>query len=49
MKNESHIIERTKDFLYQMGIPIDDQKVKPFFYLNPLYILGDKKTEARWR
>jgi ADP-heptose:LPS heptosyltransferase len=36
LKNESHIIERTKDFLHQMGIPIDDQKVKPFFYLNPL-------------
>jgi ADP-heptose:LPS heptosyltransferase len=35
MKNESHIIERTKDFLHQMGIPIDEKEVKPFFYLNP--------------
>jgi len=34
-KNESHIIERMKDFLLQIGIPIDDHKVKPFFYLNP--------------
>jgi ADP-heptose:LPS heptosyltransferase len=35
-KNESHIIERTKDFLHQMGIPINNQMVKPFFYLNSL-------------
>ena len=46
IKNESHIIERTKKFLQQIGIPIDDQKVKPFFYLNP-YIYSDIKKQKR--
>ena len=46
IKNESHIIERTKKFLQQIGIPIDDQKVKPFFYLNP-YIYADIKKQKR--
>jgi ADP-heptose:LPS heptosyltransferase len=34
-KNESHIIERMSNFLLQMGIPIDQNQVKPYFYLNP--------------
>jgi len=36
VKNKSHIIERTKDFLYQLGIPVNEKEVKPFFYLNPI-------------
>jgi ADP-heptose:LPS heptosyltransferase len=44
-KNESHIIERTEDFLHQLGIPIDDQKVKPIFYLNPLLYSEIKKQK----
>ena len=45
-KNESHIIERTKDFLLQMGIPIDNYKVKPFFYLNPSVYSEIKKEKG---
>jgi ADP-heptose:LPS heptosyltransferase len=45
IKNESHIIERTKDFLHQMGIPIDDKRVKPFFYLNPIVFSEIKKQK----
>ncbi len=45
-KNESHIIERTKDFLIQMGIPIDNYKVKPFFYLNPSVYTEIKKEKG---
>ena len=45
-KNESHIIERMKDFLLQLGIPIDDYKVKPFFYLNPTLYAGIKKEKG---
>jgi heptosyltransferase-1 len=44
-KNESHIIERTKDFLLQMGIPIDNGKIKPFFYLNPSVYTDIKKEK----
>jgi heptosyltransferase III len=44
-KNESHIIERTKDFLLQMGIPMDNYKVKPFFYLNPSVSSEIKKAK----
>jgi ADP-heptose:LPS heptosyltransferase len=45
-KNETHIIERTKDFLLQMGIPIDNYKVKPFFYLNPSVYTEVKKEKG---
>ena len=45
-KNESHIIERTKDFLLQMGIQIDNFKVKPFFYLNPSLHTEIKKEKG---
>lgn len=45
-KNESHIIERTKDFLLQMGIPIDTCKVKPFFYLDPSVYTEIKKEKG---
>ena len=44
-KNESHIIERTKDFLLQLGIPIDNNKVRPFFYLNPSVYAEIKKEK----
>jgi ADP-heptose:LPS heptosyltransferase len=34
-KDETHIIDRMKDFLIKIGIPVNDNKVKPYFYLNP--------------
>jgi heptosyltransferase-1 len=34
-KDETHIIDRIKDFLLKIGIPLNENKVKPFFYLNP--------------
>jgi heptosyltransferase-1 len=34
-KEESHIIERMRDFLIQIGIPVEESKVKPFFYISP--------------
>jgi ADP-heptose:LPS heptosyltransferase len=46
MKNESHIIERMKDFLIQLGIPIFEYKVKPFFYLNPTIYTEIKKLRG---
>jgi ADP-heptose:LPS heptosyltransferase len=33
-KEESHIIERMRDFLIQLGIPVEENKVKPYFYIN---------------
>lgn len=35
-KTESHIIERTRNYLNQMGIAINEKDVKPFFYLDPV-------------
>jgi heptosyltransferase-1 len=46
MKNESHIIERMKDFLIQLGIPVNEKEVKPFFYLNPI-VYADIKTQMQ--
>jgi ADP-heptose:LPS heptosyltransferase len=37
-KDESHIVERVKDFLLQIGISADEKKVKPVFYLNPVIL-----------
>ena len=45
-KHELHIIERMKDFLLQIGIPIDEYKVKPFFYLNPSVYTEIKKEKG---
>jgi ADP-heptose:LPS heptosyltransferase len=45
-KSESHIIERMKDFLLQLGIPIDNYNVKPFFYLNPSVYAEIKKEKG---
>ena len=44
-KGESHIIERMKDFLIQIGIPVDDNKVKPLFYLSPAVYNKIKKEK----
>ena len=45
VKNKSHIIERTKDFLCQLGIPIDEKEVKPIFYLNPIVCKGIRQQK----
>ena len=36
-KEETHIIDRMKDFLIKIGITVNDNKVKPYFYLNPSF------------
>jgi ADP-heptose:LPS heptosyltransferase len=45
-KDESHIIERMKNFLFQIGIPIEEYKVKPYFYLNPSVYSEIKKKNS---
>jgi ADP-heptose:LPS heptosyltransferase len=42
-KDESHIIDRMKNFLLQTGMPVNDDKVKPYFYLNPSILSQIKK------
>jgi ADP-heptose:LPS heptosyltransferase len=45
-KTESHIIERMKDFLLQIGIPVDENKVKPYFYPDPFVFAKIREETA---
>lgn len=45
-KNESHIIERMRNFLIQIGISPEEKNVKAFFYLDPS-IYSKIKKEMR--
>ena len=46
LKENTHIIKRMKNFLMQLGLDVDDNIVKPFFYIGSVE-LADVQRELR--